>query len=978
MPRATYRMQLHAGFGFVAATRQISYLRDLGISHLYTSPIAMAVPGSMHGYDVIDQNRLNPEIGTRAEFDAMVAALHAAGMGLIIDIVPNHMGIAEGRNPWWQDVLENGRFSPQVETFDIDWQPLKPELRNKVLLPVLGDQYGVVLERGELHLVEQDGAFTVWYYNTPLPIAPPSYPVLLREVLQIAEAELAADDIVLLELQSLIGTFERLPTGRPVSEEAVTERLREQTIGKMWLQRLLAESSVVRAAVDTVVLRCNGTVGERASFDLLDTLLSEQSYRLAFWRVAAEEINYRRFFAINDLAAIRPEVPAVFAETHAMFLELITAGAVDGLRIDHTDGLWDPAGYFRNLQRAAFVARCRRLWTDPETWPQAQEAIALWWDQQSDRPEIRGVTMVVEKILTVGEQLPADWMIDGTVGYDFLNEANELLIDAGQVAPFTRLAAGFTGEDRSFSVLGRAARHMIMRVALTSEVNVLVNVLNAVSEHDRRTRDFTLNDLRNAVRSVIACFPIYRTYLGPEDAEVGPEDARAIERAVRDAIRFNPEQDQSIFEFILQVLIEAVAPEEDSPQAADKRRFRYKMQQLTGPVMAKGLEDTAFYEFNRLIALNEVGGEPDRFGRSVPDIHAAFRRRASDWPHTMLAGSTHDTKRSEDARARIAVLSEFPRDWRAAINRWSRLNRKHRRRVEGFAAPHKADEYVLYQTLIGVAPDDGLHPAPEYVERIVQAMQKSVREAAVRSNWTNPHEGYEAALEHYIRTVLDPAVSSEFLADLALMEERVARAGWINSLTTTILRFTTPGFPDLYQGTEIRDESLVDPDNRRPVDYGMRHKMLTSLRRRAKRTTIVAEAVAGGEQGLAKLYAIDQILATRAKYPEIFAQGDYLALTGHGPQAEHCLAFQRRSANTEMIVIVPRLVDTLTRNGPHVPLGEAIWHDTVVVLPTEAVGTWRDVLSGQNLDVGREATLRIGEALRTLPAAVLIREGHEQ
>ena len=981
-PRATYRLQFHAGFRFSDATVLVPYLADLGISHLYASPIFRAVPGSTHGYDVIDQNQLNPEIGTRAEFDALVEALHRHGMGLILDIVPNHMGIGRGLNPWWQDVLENGRVSPYAVAFDIDWTPLKKELRNKVLLPVLGDQYGAVLEAGELDLTEADGAFTVCYYETPLPISPATYGLILRAAEPVLLEGLEPDDLTLLEFQSITAGFERLGSLDPDDPEQVAERIREGTTGKVRLARLLADSELARTALNEVVERFNGTPGDPASFDAMDRLLDAQNYRLAYWRVAAEEINYRRFFAINDLAAIRQERPEVFAATHRLLLELIEAGAVDGIRIDHPDGLWDPGAYFRDLQMAAFLAKAERLAGAEVDWTDLGSEVGEWWIRQWQTdpagPGLRAVYLVVEKILARSEELPRDWMVDGTVGYDFLDEVNALFVNPQGRADFDRLYTRFTGQDQTFPDMTYDTRYLIMRVALTSEVNVLANVLNTVSEHNRRTRDFTLNDLRNALRAVIACFPVYRTYADPHGGPLQPADKAAIELAVREAIRRNPEQERSVFQFIRRTL---TAPsDEDEGTAGDLARlqFNLKLQQLTGSVMAKGLEDTAFYRFNRLTSLNEVGSDPNRFGALPGEVHTALARREREWPDAMLASSTHDTKRSEDVRARMSALSGFPRDWRAAINRWARLNRRHRTRVEGSAAPDRADEYLLYQTLLGAWPGIGAVPDDVFVERMTGYMQKAVREAQRRSNWANPNTEYENALETFVRTLLDPAKSDAFLADFGGMAERVIRAGWFTSLAATVLKLTSPGVPDFYQGTELWDLSLVDPDNRRPVDFAARQATLRRLRKRAVGSRLVRDLVDRAGDGRIKLHVIWTLLHLRAEMPHLFACGSYRSLPVTGALAGHVFAFERRHEGATAIVVVPKLVDALLHRGTMAPVGEEIWGDTRIE-PGEAGADriWRNVLTGEQVTQESGVEMLVADALWTFPVAVLVGNGND-
>jgi (1->4)-alpha-D-glucan 1-alpha-D-glucosylmutase len=987
-PRATYRMQFNAGFTFRDATELVPYLADLGISHLYASPIFMANPGSTHGYDVTDYNRLNPELGTREEFDALVAGLHEHGLRLIVDFVPNHMGVAAGLNEWWQDVLENGQTSPYAAWFDIDWQPLKPELDNKVLLPFLGDQYGVVLENGELELRLETGAFTVWYYSFPLPIAPSTYGMILRAALPALGEALPPEELTLLEFESLLATFERLPGQTEQDPELIAERRRDQTVAKARLADLIERSPEVRSAVDDAIRIFTGTPGDARSFDPLDALLEAQSYRLAFWRVAAEEINYRRFFAINELAAVRQEEPDVFGAAHRLLLELIGNGSVDGVRIDHLDGLWDPERYLRDLQRAAFAARYRAEWNrdrPPEEveaeWPGIEPALSAWWNEQwsgsNERDHLQPIYLVVEKILGHGETLPAGWATAGTVGYDFMTETTQLFVDSGNAIAFDRVYHRFTGLEASFADLAYEKKQLIMRNALASEVAVLARALDRLTEHQRRTRDFTLNNLRYAMREVIACFPIYRTYLTPDTAKASEGDRWAIETAVREAKRRNPDIEPSVFAFIRRALLLDAPPDQTEAERQDRIRFAMKFQQLTGPVMAKGIEDTVFYIFNRLTSLNEVGGEPAIFGMQPGEVHENYEARRNTWPDAMLSSSTHDTKRSEDVRARISALSEMSREWRAAINRWSRFNRKHRTRVEGSAAPTRNDEYLLYQTLLGAWPIGLEQPDDEFRERILAYLDKATREAQVQTSWTNPNEGYDAATATFIRAVLDPKTSREFLDDFAAMRTRVCRAGLFTALSQQILKLTAPGVPDIYQGAELWDFSLVDPDNRRPVDYPARVRMLKELAKRTPSARLASDLTAGAADGRIKLYLTARVLRFRAEHPGLFAHGAYLPLAAEGERANHAFAFARELGDQQIIVIAPRLIDSLLRGDLAAPVGSAAWGGTAIRLPDSVGGVrYRNLFTGEQISPGTDqepATLALADALAEFPVALLVR-----
>ncbi len=1033
-PSSTYRVQLNATFTFADARAIVPYLDDLGIGALYTSPFLRAASGSMHGYDVTEYGRLNPEIGSDEDLQTLARALRTRAMGLLVDVVPNHMGIAGGANAWWQDVLENGRTSAYAEFFDIDWRPLKEELRGKILLPVLGDHYGVVLERGELKLHYADGTFTVRYFETTLPIAPPTYPMILGMALDGwsgvsgeglgVRASLPEDDLHLLEYQSISTAFERLPAQDERDPELIAERRREQIVAKRRLADLVAESPEVRQAIAETVRALNGDsfdpLARERGFDALDRLLDAQSYRLSSFRTAGEEINYRRFFAINDLAAVRQEVPEVFAAAHDLLLRLIATGAVTGLRIDHPDGLWDPAGYFRDLQRAAWrthtltpLPTTRSAGTRPVKpgegdegehdidWEAIDPALGNTWPGQSDDGAGLAARLplyvVVEKILEPGEALPNDWAVHGTVGYEFARVTTGLFVDGANQRAFddlyTRIGGG--GRRQPFATVAYEAKDVMLRTALASETNVLARALNRISEQNRRTRDFTLSALRNALREVIAAFPVYRTYITCERAltplppsPVGPgeggtfipppdrdRDRRAIERAVASAKRRNPASDLSVFDFLEDVLLLRDDGLLSEAERDERCRFVMKFQQLTGPVMAKGVEDTAFYRYNRLVALNEVGGDPGVFGTSVAEFHRQNTERARRWPHELLTSSTHDTKRSEDVRARIAVLSELPREWRAGVNRWARLNRRRKTRVEGASAPDRNDEYLFYQILLGAWPWGVATPDDEFVTRLEAFMVKAAREAQTHTGWVNPDPGYEDAVRGFVRAALDTSRPNPFLEDVSALRDLVAHVGAINALAQQLLKLTAPGVPDIYQGTELWDQSLVDPDNRRPVDYAARARLLRDLRRRRPSRRLAAELLDAKVDGRIKLYLTSRALAFRAAHPELFARGEYFPLVAEGATADHVVAFARRDGDDEVIVAVPRLVAGLTKKTLVHPIGRDVWGNTRLIVSGVEPGTrYRDVFSGAIVEAkgaGEGAVLPLAEVFAVLPFALL-------
>lgn len=928
IPTATYRFQFNKEFTFRDALALVPYLHELGISHVYASPIFRAMPGSMHGYDICDHNSLNPEIGTREEFDSLIAELHRLGLGFIVDFVPNHMGIAETQNHWWMDVLENGPSSPYARFFDIDWVPLKRELENKVLLPVLGDQFGRVLEKGELKVHFDDGRFWLDYYALRLPLGPRSTRPLIKRAV-----ELLANPPV--ELVSILTAIEHLPPSTESDPEKIAERRREKEVIRTRLSRLCEETPEVKDAILRALNELQDA-SDPASFDQLDALISNQPYRLSSWKVAAEEINYRRFFDVNSLAAIRMELPEVFDATHKLIFELIGSGAVNGVRIDHIDGLANPREYLRTLQTGASGA----LGTPAEK---------------------HTIYLLVEKILGPGEKLRPDWPVHGTTGYEFANQVTEVLVDRKAERAMTEFYNRFVGRQLGFHEIVYRSKKLVMQVSMASEVNVLGHLLNRLSESHRWYRDFTVNALTAAVRETIACFRVYRTYLVPGEP---PAEAcvRVILRALAEARRRNPALERTVFEFLRDVLL----PPEPNPHPVDetlRREFMLKFQQCTGPIAAKGVEDTAFYQYHRLIALNEVGGEPSDFGATVETFHRQNAARLAEFPHSMLASSTHDTKRSEDVRARLVALSEMPKEWGQALRRWHTLNRKHRGKVDGEWAPDHNEEVLLYQTLLGSWPLEPLdeHSRPVYVQRIQDYMVKALHEAKVNSSWIEPNEAWDKAVGEFVAKILTPGPQNRFLETFIPFAEQLANLGAINSLAQTVLKLTVPGMPDFYQGSELWDLSLVDPDNRRPVDYALRRQQLTAVSGEVSPRALAEQ----WRDGRVKLYAIRTLLQFRRQHPQLFAEGAYTPVAVSGKFADCVIAFERATPGMTLLVVVPRL----TSRVGYPPLGEK-WGDTALELP-EAMER-ADLLTGKKC---RELTrFRLSELLGEFPVAVLLAE----
>ncbi len=892
-------------------------------------------------------------------------------MGLLLDIVPNHMGIGPD-NVWWMDVLKHGPASPYAEYFDIDWRSPKRELENQVLLPVLADHYGKVLESGGFRLAYEGDEFWLYYGSFRMPIAIGTCASVVRFCYQLLIEQIPATHDAALELQSLITALRHLPSYTDLAPESVDERLREQIVIRRRLSVLHQNYAEVRQALDETIALFNGTPDEAESYDLLDDLIAQQPYRLAYWRVAGDEINYRRFFDINDMAAIRPEQSHVFEAVHGLAMKLLQDGKINGLRVDHPDGLWDPPAYFLQLQESYVQARAAALSTSKSVQDAVGGTFVSRFVQGNRMPEQRPLYVVVEKILSEIEPLPEDWAVDGTTGYDFMIAVNGIFVNRDHVHAFDKLYSNFVGQQFDFRELIYQTKKLIMRYSLASEINSRSQRLAQIVERNRRLRGFTLNGLTFALTEMIACMSIYRTYI-TRLGMVSERDQHYIEAAIQQAKQRNPRTPAHVFDFVRDTLLLKNIYEFEEEHRADLIEFVMQFQQITGPVMAKSVEDTVFYIYNRLVSLNEVGGNPEQFGIGVDDFHRHNDWHQEHWPHTLIALSTHDTKRSEDVRARINVLSEIPEEWEAAIWRWSEMNADAKTEVDGSAAPDRNDEYLIYQTLIGTWPMKS-DTWDLYVERIASYMHKAIHEAKVHTSWTNTYEPYSRAVDNFVRRILEHV---PFVSDMALFQERTSYYGHFNSLAQTLLKITSPGVSDTYQGTELWDFSLVDPDNRRPVDYDRRRVLLSELRKTAKndRNRLIQELLENAWDGLIKLYTMMEALNFRREYSDLFTEGDYIPLEAVGEKARHVCGFMRAHEQKRIIAVVPVLVVALTEGQQRLPLTGDVWKSTHLLLPDTTSGQqYRNVFTGQMLhsrDEKGQVSLPLGAIFSQFPVALL-------
>lgn len=916
-PLATYRIQLHHGFQFEAATKIVGYLAKLGISDFYASPIFKAKAGSTHGYDVVDPTQLNPELGTPEIFDQLVEKLQQHNMGWVQDIVPNHMSY-DRDNRYLMDVLENGLDSDYVQYFDLAWNaPFRGD-HEPILAPLLGDFYGSCLENGDIQLQYDQDGLTVNYYALRVPLRLESYSIFLTHDLGKLARTLGRRHPDFVKLLAVLYMLKSLPT-----ESGGKQRQDQAEFVKGLLWELHEGNPEVKAFIDENIQFFNGEAGNPHSVDWLDKLLSEQFFRLSYWKVGAEEINYRRFFTVNELVSVKVEELKVFNNTHEFIAKLVKEGKVTGLRIDHIDGLSNPQQYLERLQE-----------------------------------KVGDTYIVAEKILQPGEDLPKNWNIQGTSGYDYLNYLNSVFCDVENEQKFDQIYQRIQGRSISFEEVVLDKKHLILDKNLAGDLDNLARLLKDISLKDRYGNDFTINGLKRAIAEVLVQFSIYRTYT--TEAGVSECDRTYIQTAIECA-RENAPFSQKELDFIEKLLL---LEYDDSLTPADKEQWLYfvmRIQQYTGPLMAKGVEDTAFFVYNRLISLNEVGGDPDRFGISTTEFHQFNQYRQQNWNAAMNASSTHDTKRGEDTRARINVLSEIPDEWQTQLQKWREINQKHKSQNKRTVMPSANDEYAFYQTLIGAYPF--LESEREgFADRIEQYAIKSIREAKVSTAWLRPNAAYEDACSKFVKAILDPSEDNQFLKEFLPFQQKIAHYGVFNSLSQTLIKITSPGIPDFYQGTELWDLSLVDPDNRRPVDFEQRAAFLDAIQS-TEVSELMPRLLEKPQDGQIKLFLTVQALKVRNQFKSVFLNGEYIPLEATGKFKDHIIAFARKDADKMVVTIAPRFFTRLIQPD-QLPIGE-IWEDTTIELPAS---NWKDAIA--NTEHSGTA-IALKDVLKHFPVALL-------
>ncbi len=931
IPRSTYRLQFNSGFTFADCEKILDYLDELGISHLYASPIFQASPGSMHGYDITDPGQINPELGGEKAFIKLSAQVTDKNMGWLQDVVPNHMAF-DGNNRYLISVLESGANSPYFEFFDIDWDHPYESIKGKVLTPFLGKFYGVALEKGEIRLIFDENGFAIQYYALRLPLSIDTYSDIISHRLKELKQRLKKDHPDYIRFLGITFILKSLPE----IPDSLSEQEDHVGFVKQLLWNLYNSSDIIQEFIDDNIRAFNGTPGDPASFDLLDGLINKQLFSLSFWKVASEEINYKRFFNVNGLISLNIHKKEVFEKTQRMILKQVKEKRFTGLRIDHIDGLYDPALYLDRL------------------------------DEKGDH-----VYTLVEKILEGEEKIPADWKTAGTTGYDFMNKLGGIFVKTENHKFFNRIYRSFSGIKLTTEQLMYQKKRLIIDMHMSGEIDNLARQIKHIASHYRYGNDLTFTGLKEAIEEVMVYFPIYRTYFNPRSCS--GSDREIIRKGINRAGAENPQHRYEL-EFLQKVLLlefEDFISEDIRQEWLD---FVMRFQQFTGPLMAKGMEDTVYYIFNRLLCLNEVGGNPGIFGYPVGDFHKYNQYKLSQWPHSMNASSTHDTKRGEDVRMRLAVLSEQPGIWDSKLKLWSNLNRKKKKPVSGTLVPNKNEEYFLYQTLIGTYPFDNSEPEV-YTQRIQDYIIKAIREAKIHTAWIEPDAHYEQAFLDFVADILDTASPNQFLEDFQSFQAKISFYGAINSLGHTLIKICTPGIPDFYQGSELWELSLVDPDNRGQVDYATRIDYLRDIRKKEK-TDIPAlhqEILSQYQDGRVKLYLIYKALQARNEYLELFQKGEYIPVSSQGLYGSSIFSFARRLKDKWIIVVIPRFItDVISwRTTKYPPLGKEVWADSAISLPAGAPRKWKNVYQDQILS-SHQSELPVAEVLETFPMALLV------
>ena len=956
---ATYRLQFNKDFTFQNAAKIVDYLADLGITHVYASPILTARRGSTHGYDVTDPTRLNPELGTEGDFNVLREKLRERGMGLILDIVPNHMS-ASSENSWWMDVLENGPESAYASYFDIDWRPPSRILEGKVLLPVLGRPFGQALEHLELKPIVLEGKFFIQYFDSLFPLAPATYHLILRRRLNELRDALGEHSPSFQEYSGIAAAAAALTDdsdSTTARDAGADRRLRFESL-RQRLRQLMAQDPKISEFVSQNLNGLQGLAKDPSSFSSLETILAQQHYLLAYWQNVNEEINYRRFFTINDLVGQRMQDPLVFEATHALIFRMIEQGSLDGLRLDHIDGLRDPLGYLRQLNERVCVAITH---AGPCAESMAAEGVG--------HPRL---PVFVEKILARDEQLPNTWPVTGTTGYDYVNALNAFFVDPKGAGQIEKIYSRFIGKEIAYDDLLYQKKKLVMSILLGVEIRAAGQQFQMLARNDRYAREIPRLELNQVLIEVTAQLSVYRTYIS--NLDVPEEDKRRIEQAIERARLKAPQISVPGFDFLRDVLLLLNRPHLLPGQREARLAFVMRWQQFTGPIMAKAFEDTFLYVFNPLISLNEVGGDPRPSTAHAADFPGYIKTRQKDWPHAMNASTTHDTKRGEDVRARINVLSEMPATWQKHLDRWSKLNAQHRKTIDGQPVPDRNEEIFLYETLAGAWPFDG--DRRSFIDRLKAYAIKATREAMVHTRWTRPNLRHEHALERFISSILKPGTTNKFVADFAEFQKRIAFYGMANGLAQALIKVASPGVPDFYQGSDLWDFRLVDPDNRQPVDFAARKVALTKMRALDESPSpAYIEVAKAWQDGGIKLYVIWKALQQRAQHPELYSDGEFLTLDVRGKRAEHVTAFARRLQKNWAVIVVPRW---LARAGfPLPPQGTGqFWGDTAVQVPKATPAQWKNVFTNGIVNLERKNGSRVIrlESLGQFPVALLTPE----